>query len=370
MRIWHVGASHTLNRVDGVNATVWQVARAQAADGCVVTLLVDAVPDAPTRLAADGWGVKVEPVPGTRLYYDPVRLRSLLSACRPDVVHMHSVFIPAQAVLARHLRVLGIPYVITPNGGLSPQVLRRGVVKKRVYSFLVERARFRGAAAVTAVSPGEVEEILAFVPAYHGRVRCIPNPVNVDELGQVAWQVPDDAHTLVYLGRFDVLHKGIDRIVELGRCLPEVEIHLYGQVDPRTRDLLASVVRAAPPNVRFHEPVYGVAKSGVLARAGMYIQVSRWEGFALSVAEAMWLGVPCAVTSELRMAEVIRNHDLGLVLPPDLSEAAALIARALGNVRLLSGWSERARAYATERFGPSAVARQYVDLYQEVLGRG
>ena len=139
MNILHVGALSSPFALDGVNATIWQAAAAQAVAGHHVTLLAEREPEEPDRIAANAMGISLVPVPTGRVIYDADAITTISRGC--DIVHLHSVFILRQAMLARQLSRLGVPYVITPNGGLSPTGLRRGFVKKTIYSLLLERPK-------------------------------------------------------------------------------------------------------------------------------------------------------------------------------------------------------------------------------------
>src|SRR5450432_3975301 len=98
-------------------------------------------------------------------------IRKLIEKDRPDVVHMHSVFILRQSMMGRVLNEYGIPYVITPHAGLAPQVLRRGMMKKSIYSMLRERPRFMGSSAIALVTPAEERAVRSFIPEYHKPIR-------------------------------------------------------------------------------------------------------------------------------------------------------------------------------------------------------
>src|SRR3954468_3157115 len=238
MKIWHVGASSSPYRVDGVSRTVWLLSREQAKLSHDVSLIFDTPPDEAAVEIAREAGMKLVHIDATYMTY-PRELQKLLEGPkRPQIVHMHSVFILRQATLGRILNEYDIPYVITPHGGLAPQVLRRGVVKKSIYAWLRERPRFMGSSAVALVTPAEERAVRSFIPNYHRPVRWMPNPVEVDKLDPHRWQgVPqDEAKRLVFLGRFDVLVKGIDILVEIARLLPEVKVELYGTEDPKTLD--------------------------------------------------------------------------------------------------------------------------------------
>lgn len=368
MRIWHHGALSPQS-VNGANATVWLIAKAQALLDHQVGLLLDEPPDAASLTLAEQTGLELVHKPSYIRQYGSSAFGSLLDNQSPQIVHMHSVFIPQQAALARNLNRHNIPYVITPHGGVASQVLRRGRMKKSLYSWLMEKPRFYTASAISTLTPKEEEQVRSFVPHYKGILRRVPNPVDADNLARHSWKGNTGAKRLVYLGRFDVLCKGIDILIDIARLLPEVEVHLYGIVDVKTERWLERLKRNLPPNVHFHNPVYGTQKVQILTNASLYIQTSRWEAWGISIAEAMYLGVPCAITDTLDIAEFFREHDLGLVLPPEPKKAASALMEALSQQSRLRQWSKNAQAFAQVYNHPQRVASTYLKLYEEVLAK-
>lgn len=367
MKIIHVGSSPSPQSVDGVNYTVWSVAEEQVRLGHTVRLLVDSPPDQQALDFCRGVGIDLIYASSNTWHYDDAIVSTILQESPPDLVHMHSVFLPKYATLAKRLKRRGIPYVITPNA-MSPQLLRRNWLKKSIYSWLIEKPRFLNAAGIAVVTPREEETVRKFVPNYAGTIRWVPNPVDPKKLSTLAWKKSTGPKRLVYLGRFDVLHKGIDVLIEIARRLPpSVELHLYGTHDKKTARWLQKLQQNLPKNVVFHGPVFGKDKAKALAEASLYIQASRWEVFGISIAEAMYLGVPCAIANTLNLADLFEEHDLGVVFPPEPEGAATRIMSALECPEQLCYWSNEARTFVKNHFLPREVAQGYLSLYQEVL---
>ena len=365
MRIWHIGALPSPHRVDGTNVTVWQLAREQALLGQQVTLLIGDQPDEAALDLSEQTGLKLLRIPAN-IWHRKEGLEAPLRSEPPDVLHVHRVFVPKQAIVERKLAGHKIPYVLTPHGGLDFQRRR---ARKRLYIWLVEKARFYGASAITIVAPQEEKAVRAVASDYPGIISWVPNPVDAYNLEGQSWKGKVEARRLVFLGRFHVVNKGIDILVDIARFAPSIEFHLYGIEDIKTKGMLQRLKRRLPPNVYFHGPVFGAKKAQVLVDSSLYIQASRWEGFPISVAEAMYLGVPCAVAPTLYQAELFRQQDLGLVFPPNPKEAATRLLEELAQPTHLQRWSERARAYARTHFSPRTVALNYLKLYEEVLHR-
>jgi glycosyltransferase involved in cell wall biosynthesis len=278
----------------------------------------------------------------------------------PDLLHMHSVFIPSQIKLAVWAIRHSVPYVITPNGGVGPGVLRRGRLKKATYSALLERPRFRRAAAITAVSKPEQREIRDFIGHDRPSVFVIPNAME-DTPAEVPIITCED---VVFLGRFDTLHKGIDRLADYAADMPDVTFGVYGLPTGRTRDTLPDF----PGNVTLHGPVYGLEKWSVLRSAAVYLQLSRWEGLPLSVFEAMMVGTPPIVSREMQVAPLVQCYG-GLVVdasrPADWTERVRALIDSRASRTPLKDMAKSASSLTQVR----KVADQFDSVYEAVLER-
>lgn len=281
---------------------------------------------------------------------------------------MHSGFVPRHAQLARLLRKYRVPYVITPGGGYGPQVLARGRFKKWLYGWMDERRRVRNAKGIAYVAPGERAELLNYVRGYSGSLRLIPDPVSEEVASAACQATPWARDKVVFMGRFNVVQKGLDRLIEVARRLPRWPVVLYGVPDRRTLDGWQHLLLNLPANVRIHGPVFGTEKVNVLLDTRLYIHLSRWEAFGISIAEALYLGVPVAVAAEMHLAPLIDQQGIGVVLQADQPTLAAQqLERYLSDTRWIRETSARAREWAHAHFHPRAVAEAYLDWYREVL---
>lgn len=367
VRIIHVGGLSSPHIVDGINTVIWTIAAEQARLGHQVGLLVSEPPDIASYRYARERGIDLLHIPANRWRFDPSVGPALIVEPAADIVHFHSVFIPRQATLARDLRRWGMPYVVTPHGGLMPQVLERGRWKKRAYSSLVEQPRIQMSSGIAYVTPAGEADIRRFVPGFRGPMHWVSNPVDVEQLASVDWNPQGPRPQLTFLGRYDVYHKGLDRLAEIARRVPEADFHLFGVEDPKTKRHLDAMRRSGPANLFVNGPVFGAEKLEALARSTMYIQVSRWEALSISILEALAMGVPTVIAESMSMASMIRENDLGLVVSIHADLAAVQIGQALAATERQRAWSASSRAYARNHFSPRAVAEKVMEVYDEAL---
>jgi glycosyltransferase involved in cell wall biosynthesis len=349
--VWHVNACGSPSAVDGITSAVRRLQAAQAALGCDVRVF-----------SSDGQASARQLV-GTLA-------RLLASGDRPDVVHFHSVFRPVHAVVARRLRRLDVPYVISPHAGLSGPALRRDGLKKEIYRHLVERAFVRGAAGVTCLTEVERQAVAGYAHPYHGHLAVVPNSLDPEMLGARLWSPPaGERPRVVTLARYDVRQKGLDYLADLARLVPDVDFVVHGAQDKNEPHMTRRLRAAAPANFHLRPPVFGADKLAALATATLFAQPSRWEGLSISLLEAMAVGVPCAVSEYVAGTLPFAEGRLGLVLDPDVRQAAGQVRQALALPARLRAWSIAAFSYARGAFDPRSVALLQLRHYEIVLGR-
>ena len=366
LRVLHIGARPDFGRGTGIDVAAWPLLAAQVAEGADVTLLVLGDLEQAAYAEAARVGVTLAVVPPKRFETLSRQGLAALRRIQPDVVHLHSVFIPAHAQLARVLRHLRIPYVLSPHAGLN---LWRGRLKKAAYGAVVEKPYFRRAAAIFVLTKRERQVVSSWLGTRGRSPQYLELPNSILPLSSHTplWTRPACSR-LVYLGRFDVLKKGLDRLVEIARLMPDVEVMAYGAASASERPGYEKLCRQGlPDNMRFLDPVYGDEKIAVFNSATIYVQPSRDDGFPMSIVEAMRLGVPVAVTRGCDIAEVIVEKDLGMLLPDDPVHAAADLASVLEHPGRLYHGSWAGQEWVIDALSPKRAAQRTIIAYDRAL---
>jgi glycosyltransferase involved in cell wall biosynthesis len=296
-----------------------------------------------------------------------------------DVVHVHGVFSHACLAAGRACRRAGVPYLVRPLGSLDPWSLRQKRLRKRVLWTLGADRMLRQASAIHYTTAEERR--LAERGLGLGRGVVVPLGVG-DELlhGDVETglfrrrhpELGDDPYIL-FLSR---LHpkKGLEALVEaFGRIgsaegLRRWRLVIAGDGEPRYVSGLRRLVARHGQSARtlFVGWVEGVDRLAAYRDAALFVLPSQQENFALSVAEAMALGVPVVVSDRVNLADDIRDAGAGWVsgAEPELGQAlwAALSDKGERRARGLAG-----RALVRRRFTWSVVARQLLELYRGLV---
>ncbi len=180
------------------------------------------------------------------------------------------------------------------------------------------------------------------------------------------------ARTVVALGRFekekqfDVL---IDAFENISDDHPDWSLHLYGAGSQR--DLLNQKVRESTCANRIRLLGWDDNPLAIMGEAGIVAQTSRYEGFGLTMIEAMSVGAPViSLDCPFGPSEIIHNGQNGVLVPPQSKEA---FSRALADLIARPDLRQRIGLSATKvtgRFSKSAHIAAWCREIDGMIGQG
>jgi glycosyltransferase involved in cell wall biosynthesis len=212
-----------------------------------------------------------------------------------DLVVLHSGWTVANLLAARAAREARVPYLLEPRGAYDPHIVARHGRRKAAWWRLAEREVVMQARGIHLFFDEERPHLAAL--GYGGPVVVAPNGIDVP--AEATWA--GGAGPILWFGRLDLEHKGLDLLIGATALLAEGErptVRLHGAGSPRRRAALEALVRRAgvAGAVSLGGPVYGDAKEHALATAAAFVYPSRWEGFGFAPAEAVARGIPLLAT--------------------------------------------------------------------------
>jgi len=280
--------------------------------------------------------------------------------------------------VARALRTAGLPYVFHvadpwPDFPIAMGYLQSGL--ERRLAFGLEDFAYRGAAAITTVSPGLVN-LLSAKRSAAGRVELIPNGVDVGRFDheltpggarrQLGW---DEAFTIVYAGTVG-LAQGVGSLLEAARLVADdVRIRIVGEGVEKP-DLVARSREMNLANVVFHGSVPQADVPLILAAADAGLVMLRRgplyeDSLPTKLLETMAAGRPVIVSADGLPARIVGDSGSGYVAG---AEDPAGLARAIEACRLDPHRARRgaeARTFVARHYGREGI----IDQLAEILAR-
>jgi glycosyltransferase involved in cell wall biosynthesis len=222
---------------------------------------------------------------------------------------------------------------------------------------LVQRIRIRRARLLVCISGVFRDHMVRDYgfPLEHTVV--VANPVRLERFADVEKQAGAPPSVLV-LGRIAV-RKGIEDVVAGAQALHErhADIHLRVVGGPSLWSDYTKLLEDLPAeNAEYAGPTPSSQIPAELARSDILLQASRYEPFALTVAEALAAGVPVVASTEVGAIERVDRSVAATFEPGDIAgmttAITAMIDRSRANPQQTR---EQARAEAARLFAPERV---------------
>ena len=182
------------------------------------------------------------------------------------------------------------------------------------------------------------------------------NPVRVANVQQGKHKQRE----ILFVGRLNKQVKGLDYLIEVMKYLKKeaVAFHLTVVGSGSDEEWLKQEVQANDCGTDVTFTGFQENVSPYYEQAAVLLSTSRWEGFGMTIVEAMSAGVPCISFDNDGACEIINNDVDGILIPKyEVNEFAQAVKKLLKDD---STWNRLSRA-AMERakdFEVSSIAKQ------------
>lgn len=292
--------------------------------------------------------------------------KDYISKFTPDIVIFHSLFYSEYIKFSKFCKKQGIPYVITLHGAGTEQNMKKNKWKKHIALFLCFNQFIRNAVALSFLSKQEIERN----QLKHLCKKHIIVPNGIDKISPKNEVTADGRLQIMFLGRISYYDKALDvlldafEIIEKRGLDNKISVTFYG---PRYDDQFLKDIDRYKTFATWHEPVYGEEKIKAYHENDIYILTSRSEGMPMGVLEALSCGVPCLVTPQTNMAELIKENDAGWVTELGAMQIADTIERALIDYKDRCVQLSNNAINAVKRLTWDKIAEETVRKYQELI---
>lgn len=294
--------------------------------------------------------------------------RRFVESFSPQLVVFHSLYKLPYIGWARYLRTRHIPYMVEMHGASSTDNQRKSRIRKRIANLLLFNNFLRESQAIIYLNEAERNNSVFLKLS---RSVVIPNGVDLPDRFVID-KAPPAPVMVVYLGRIDMFQKGLDYLVEAltrvhSRLRGKAMVHFYGYAcDDRFQELLRPLADIAV----YHGAAFGEAKAEALRGGDLFVHTSRYEGMPMAIIEALSYGMPCLVTPQTNMADLILDGHAGWVTTLDAVAIGDTLLRAIDEYENATATFRRAAREAVVSYSWPLIAKRSVEVYKQVLDAG
>ncbi|MDD3265790.1 MAG: glycosyltransferase [Burkholderiales bacterium] len=214
-----------------------------------------------------------------------------------DLIHNHGLWMMPNVYAGKIAKKYGLPLITSPHGTFAKEAWESGSKIKKIFWPLLQKPALEPTSCFHATSLLEYEDIRRM--GYKQAIAIIPSGMDIPTIESIVSNT-NNMKTLLFLGRIHPI-KGLDLLLKAWHNVQNkfVDWQLkivgpdnYGYLDELKK--MASELNLK--RVIFQDAVYGDEKILEYVTSNIYVLSSYSENFAISVAEALALGIPCIVT--------------------------------------------------------------------------
>ncbi len=283
------------------------------------------------------------------------QLRSLIIDNKVDVVHTH---LSPSGLYTHLICPPAIPQVHTLHTTYSMDTHTR-----RILLFLERHLYFKSKkCSIICLSDSAREDIVKAIP-FKGRAFVLNNFVADSYFANPVkkYDASKSALKLVAVGSLKEL-KNFEYLLEIFACCRDEEIYLdiYGNGAATKYE---NVITNKALKVRMMGENINIAE--VLKQYDLFIMPSKYEGFPLSLFEAMASGVPVMVSNIAPLKSIVKDN--GIYFDLDNAEATARVIRSIYHKEIdINVFAEKAKLYAEQTVKRETYIKRLLAIYEQL----
>ena len=329
-----------------------------------------ALEDELTHEDIDSWApIRVHPVRGLIGGFVR-RLDQLLKQIKPDVIHIHGLWVGI-GIQAGHWAMRNkVPYIVSPHGMMDVWAWKKSRIKKFFYYLLFQKRILLNAELLHALNTEEAASVKEIIPS--GELLIQPNGIDLALFNRAKFE---DASRpkLLFLGRLDP-KKSVLELIRVWRALIEEqpgfawELEIAGSGDLEYEEQLKAEAGAfLGERIYFTGHVSGKKKVQCFENASAFILPSKSEGLPVAILEAWASALPVAMTEACNLSEALElklAHKIEIEGASFKDSLKAFLNLSQSELKSLGAQSHD---YVKKQYSWNQIADAFFGLYKQLI---
>jgi glycosyltransferase involved in cell wall biosynthesis len=229
----------------------------------------------------------------------------------PDVVIFHGLYFFKYIRISNYLKSINVRYYIQPHSSFMLSAQKRNI-KKYLANKLVFNKFINNAYGYIFLNEEEKYKSI------FRKEKDIIIPNGIENMhDNISLKDKNNSEIVIYfIGRIDIKHKGLDLLLEDLKKIDNKKrnfvLNIYGPgLKTDIKYITKKIKDFKNLKIFYKGPIYDEDKYKMLKKSNIMILTSRYEGFPMTVLEALYFGNPCIVSEGTNVSKLIQNNNLG-----------------------------------------------------------
>ena len=296
---------------------------------------------------------------------------SIVETFNPDIVIFHGIFYKEIITFSSILRRRSTPYLIQLHGAYSRMNYRHNKCIKYIFKKCFLSKCIKSSHGVIFLNERERNNCVLL--GLMNKTIILPNGCEINSnLGGSRWMNKSKTINLLYIGRIDIHHKGLDLLVgalkkEINIPDYKIRLNIYGAGSREDVNFIKNSLKDATIEVEYHPAVYGRDKDIIFRKSNILLLTSRYEGFPMTLLEGWSYGLPSLITPETNMSDIVIHNNCGWVTSPNIDAINANLIKAINEyINDKAGYYTRSIETA-KYYEWSKIAKLSINLYKTLI---
>lgn len=298
-----------------------------------------------------------------------------------QLLHVHYLFSYPSTIACRYAGKYKIPYILTPEGMLSRECLKRSALKKKFYISFFEKNNLNNASAIHFISEEEMRDARIRDVRLESRSLVEPYGLDFDAFDDLKnfkgalrkkYPLTEGKKIILFLSRLDPI-KGLDILIPALKMLSgkrnDFIFVLAGTGNKNYEKAIRTLLRESGLSTTAILTGFldGNEKLSAFADADIFVLPSYHENFGMAALEAMAAGLPIVISNKVGIYKLVERAPAGIVTELNAEKLILALNKLLSDDDLRVRMGLRAYRLARDNFDIKKIAHTMQGIYLRLI---